>query len=107
MIEALVSGKLLAKPNQKAGKNSPFVLARLTASSHTDDSITVSVIAFSDEAQASLLAMDKGDQVTLSGKASPKLWTNQKGEQQTSLDLVANKVLTVHHASDRPKTEAA
>ena len=52
MIEALVSGKMLAKPTQKEGKNKkPFVLARVTAQSHSEDSVTVSVIAFNEDAQ--------------------------------------------------------
>lgn len=105
MIEALVSGKLLAKPTQKDGKNKTFVLARITASSHTEDNITVSVIAFEAEAQAKLLKLDKGELVSLVGKASPKLWEDQKGTKHTSLDMVANKVLTIYEA--KPEEHAA
>lgn len=68
MIEALVSGKMLAKPTQKEGKNKkPFVLARVTAQSHNEDSVTVSVIAFNEDAQETLLKLDKGDLVSIAG----------------------------------------
>lgn len=100
MIEALVSGKMLAKPTQKEGKNKkPFVLARVTAQSHNEDSVTVSVIAFNEDAQETLLKLDKGDLVSIAGKASPKLWEDPKGEKHSSLDLVANRVLTVFDAT--------
>lgn len=108
MIEALVSGKVLAKPTQKEGKNKkPFVLARVTAQSHTDDSVTVSVIAFNEDAQETLLKLDKGDLVSIAGKATPKLWEDPKGEKHSSLDLVANRVLTVFDATNSQKAEGA
>lgn len=107
MIEALVSGKVLAKPTQKEGKNKPFVLARVTAQSHTDDSVTVSVIAFNEDAQEALLKLDKGDLVSIAGKATPKLWEDPKGAKHSSLDLVANKVLTVFDATNSQKAEGA
>ena len=103
MIEALVSGKMLAPATQKAGKNKPFVLARLAANSHAEEYVTVSVIAFEEEAQ--LLKLNKGDQVTVTGKASPKLWEDLKGEKHSSLDLVANNVLTVYQASEPKKSK--
>ena len=99
MIEALVSGKMLAPATQKAGKNKPFVLARLAANSHAEEYVTVSVIAFEEEAQQALLELNRGDQVTVTGKASPKLWEDLKGEKHSSLDLVANRVLTVFNAT--------
>ena len=99
MIEALVSGKMLAPATQKTGKNKPFVLARLTANSHAEEYVTVSVIAFEEEAQQALLKLNKGDQVTVTGKASPKLWEDLKGEKHSSLDLVANRVLTLFDAT--------
>ena len=106
MIEALVSGKMLAKPTQKEGKNKkPFVLARVTAQSHNEDSVTVSVIAFNEDAQETLLKLDKGDLVSIAGKASPKLWEDLKGEKHSSLDLVANNVLTVYQASEPKKSK--
>ena len=106
MIEALVSGKMLAKPTQKEGKNKkPFVLARVTAQSHSEDSVTVSVIAFNEDAQETLLKLDKGDLVSIAGKASPKLWEDLKGEKHSSLDLVANNVLTVYQASEPKKSK--
>ena len=72
MIEALVSGKMLAKPTQKEGKNKkPFVLARVTAQSHNEDSVTISVLRYRD--WETLLKLDKGDLVSIAGKESRKL----------------------------------
>ena len=105
MIEALVSGKMLAPATQKTGKNKPFVLARLAANSHVEEYVTVSVIAFEEEAQQALLKLNKGDQVTVTGKASPKLWEDLKGEKHSSLDLVANNVLTVYQANEPKKSK--
>ena len=93
MIEALVGGKLLAKPTSKTGSNNKsFVLARMTTTSHTAESVTVSIITFEEDAQKTLLAMDKGDQLTVTGNATPKLWEDPKGEKHTSLDLVPNQL---------------
>ena len=105
MIEALVSGKMLAPATQKTGKNKPFVLARLTANSHAEEYVTVSVIAFDEKAQEALLKLSKGDQVTVTGRATPKLWEDLKGEKHSSLDLVANNVLTVYQASEPKKSK--
>ncbi len=52
-----------------------------------------------------LLKLNKGDQVTVTGKASPKLWEDLKGEKHSSLDLVANNVLTVYQASEPKKSK--
>lgn len=99
MIEALVAGKMIAQAVQKdSTKGMPYTLARVAADSHTEDSVTVSVIAFEHDAQEALLQLTKGDHVTLSGKASPKLWKDKQGISHTNLEMVAHKVMTVYDA---------
>lgn len=71
MIEALISGKLHGKPTQrmsKAGK--PYTTAKMRAATGADESHFVNVTAFSDSAQAALLALDDGDGVAVAGVVS-------------------------------------
>lgn len=49
-------------------------------------------------AQAVQKDSTKGDHVTLSGKASPKLWKDKQGISHTNLEMVAHKVMTVYDA---------
>jgi single-stranded DNA-binding protein len=54
------------------------------------------VICFSESAGATLLALDAGDSVALSGSLKPGIWTDREGVSRPSLDLVASQVLTTY-----------
>ena len=100
MIDALISGKLHAKPEartSKAGK--PFCTAKLRAPQSEGEAIFINVIAFDQTAVAALLALDAGDSIAVSGSAAVKTWTDRDGVTHPALDLVAHAVLTSYHVS--------
>ena len=65
MIEALVSGKLHGQATQKIARSgNPFTTAKVRVPAG-DEAIFCNVIAFSDSAQATLLALGDRDAVEL------------------------------------------
>lgn len=102
MIEALVSGKLYGQATQKTARSgNPFTTAKVRVPTTGDESIFCNVIAFSDSAQAALLALGDGDAVALAGTLKPGVWVDQRGQARPSLDMTAAQVLTVYHLKRR------
>lgn len=98
MIESLVSGKLHGKPMQRTSKTGrPFVTAKMRVATGADESHFVNVTAFSDSAQAALLALDDGDGAAVAGSLNVGMWTNREGVAAPSLSIVAAQVLTNYH----------
>lgn len=107
MIDALVSGKLHAKPEQRIGASGkPFVTARVLASTSSDDRVLVSVIAFDAEAGRMLVALDSGDSVALSGSLSVKTFEARDGTTKVGIDMVAHAVQTAYHVRRKRKAVA-
>lgn len=101
MIEALVSGKLHGQATQKTARSgNPFTTAKVRVPAG-DESIFCNVIAFSDSAQAALLALGDGDAVALAGTLKPGVWVDQRGQARPTLDMTAAQVLTVYHLKRR------
>jgi single-stranded DNA-binding protein len=100
MLDALASGKLYGKPQERASRDGAhrFVTAKLRCAGEDGDSFFVNVIVFSDLAKAALLTLDDGDSVSLSGTLTPKVWTDKNGEAKPALDMTAHAVLTAYHA---------
>ena len=71
------------------------MLFRSVATS-ASESLFVNVIAFSESAQAALLALDDGDAAALAGTLTPKVWIDRDGNTRPALDLVAAQVLTAY-----------
>ena len=101
MIEALVSGKLHGQATQKTARSgNPFTTAKVRVPAG-DEAIFCNVIAFSDSAQAALLALGDGDAVALAGTLKPGVWVDQRGQARPTLDMTAAQVLTVYHLKRR------
>ena len=97
-IDALISGKLHARPESRTSKNGkPFATAKLRAAAGDGDSLFVNVIAFEQAAVAALLALDAGDSLAVAGSVTPKVWTDKEGTARPALDVVAHQVLTAYH----------
>ncbi len=100
MIDGLVGGKLHGKPAQRVGQSGKaFVTAKVRTPTANGDALFVNVIAFSESVGASLLALDDGDSVSISGALTPKAWTDRNGEVKPSLDMVAHALLTTYHVT--------
>ena len=93
MIDALIGGKLHAKPQQRTGQSGKtFVTCKVRVATGGEDAVFVSVICFDDPVIAALMALDVGDSVSLSGVLTPKVW-----QGKPALDLVAHGVMTAYH----------
>lgn len=100
MIDGLIGGKLHGKPAQRVGQSGKaFVTAKVRTPTTNGESLFVNVIAFSESVGASLLALDDGDSVSISGALTPKAWTDRNGEVKPSLDMVAHTLLTTYHVT--------
>ena len=100
MIDGLIGGKLHGKPAQRMGQSGKaFVTAKVRTPTMNGETVFVNAIAFSESVGASLLALDDGESVSLSGALTPKAWTDRSGEAKPSLDLVAHALLTPYHVT--------
>jgi single-stranded DNA-binding protein len=108
MIEALISGKVYGRPEQRVGNNSgkPFVTAKVRAATSGGETLFVNVLAFDAIAQAALLALLDGDAVSLAGTLTPKVWTDREGQPRPALDLVASRVLTAYQVKRKREAVA-
>jgi len=96
MIDSLIAGKVFGDPEQRRGKGeTPFVVAKVRASTNDGESVLVNVIAFDEAPSAALLALRDGDSVALTGSITPKVWTDKQGNTRPALDMVTQRVLAV------------
>jgi len=108
MMDALIAGKLHARPEQRTGANGkPFATAKLRAAAGDGegDLLFVNCIAFDYAAMAALLALDVGDALCVAGSITPKVWTDRDGNIRPALDMVVTQVLTAYHV-DRKRRAA-
>ncbi len=108
MMDALIAGKLHARPEQRTGANGkPYATARLRAAAGDGEGelLFVNCIAFDHAAMAALLALDVGDALAVAGSITPKVWTDRDGNTRPALDMVVTQVLTAYHV-DRKRRAA-
>ena len=104
-ITALVTGKLIAMPEQRTGASGkPYVRATLAAHDGDGDSL-VSVMAFGSAAEQ-LGALAKGDTVAVSGRAKVSTWTGRDGSAKAGLNVTADVVLTAYQLKQKRKALA-
>lgn len=95
MIDALVSGRLTAKPMKRLDNhNKSFVTARFQAATYQNEMIQVNLIAFDEQVCQTLLTLDEGDTLSVSGSLTPKVWKAKDGLIRPIVDLMAHAVLT-------------
>lgn len=98
MIEGLISGKLYGRAEQRTGRSGrSYTTAKVRAATGEADAVFVNVVAFSESAQAGLLALDDGDAVAMAGTLTPKAWIDREQQPRPALDMVVAQVLTAYH----------
>jgi single-stranded DNA-binding protein len=104
MIAILAAGSLIKKPIPRNGRESQreFVTAQIKAAGDGDHFL-VSLIAFDKKVCASLLALDAGDQVSITGQGKPTTWTNKEGEQCVGLSVVVQQLMTQYRLREKRK----
>ncbi|OGB00437.1 MAG: hypothetical protein A3E25_05470 [Burkholderiales bacterium RIFCSPHIGHO2_12_FULL_69_20] len=105
-ITALVTGKLIANPERRAGTGGkPFVLAKVIAHDGEADSL-VSVIAFGSAAEQ-IGALTKGDALAINGRAKVSTWTGKDGAPRAGLSITADIVMTAYQLKRKRQAVAA
>ena len=101
MIDALINGKLAKKPVKRIGKSKNiYVTAAVFTTTATGENMRIGIIAFDENVCQSLLALDEGDSVCMSGELTPKVWQPKDGgEPKLACDLTVHLVLTTYHAN--------
>lgn len=96
MIDALIAGRILGDPEQRAGKaESIFVVAKVRAQAGDGELYIANVIAFDSQVCKELLVLRDGDAVSIAGSLTPKIWTDKQGVSRPVVDLVAHKILSM------------
>lgn len=102
MIEVLMAGKLVGKPEARTSKSGrTFVTARLRVAAGGEDTHFIRLTAFSESAGAALLALDDGDAAAVAGTLKPGAWVDRDGAAKPNLDVVVVQVLTAYHLKRR------
>ena len=106
-INALVLGTLLTQPTQRTAKSgNAYTVCRLkVAGAGTGDAgadtLLVNCIAFSETAQAALLALDAGEGIAVSGQLRAGVWQANDGTHKPGLDMTVGAVLSAYSIAKR------
>ena len=107
MIDGLIAGRLMGDASRRVDKaGRTYIVARVLARNKMDEEFIVNVIAFDEAPCAALVALRDGESLSLAGGLTPKVWTDKQGIVRPSLDMVANRVLTAHHAGHKDDGDA-
>jgi single-stranded DNA-binding protein len=107
MIDALVGGKLFKTPEERrSNSGKTYVTANVRAADGDGEGLFVNVVAFSDSAKATLLALEDGDSVSLAGTLKIGTYEARDGSVKPSVSMVASKVLTAYHVARKRKVVA-
>jgi single-stranded DNA-binding protein len=108
MIDALIAGRMYGTPQSRTSKNgNTFATAKVRTPMANGESSFVNVVAFSDTARTSLLALTEGDSVAIAGELKVSTYTDKDGVTRPSLDLTAHAVLTEYHVQRKRKAVEA
>lgn len=104
MINALVTGKVIVAPAERTAKSGKtFYTITVAASTGGEENCSVSAIVFNEATGQKLMALGKGDAVSLVGKVTPKIYTGKDGVTKASLDMVADDCLSVYQVTQKRK----
>ena len=107
-LDVLAQGKLLRPPEQRtASTGRPYALAAVAISMDGDAEIVATVFAFRSEAQAALLALDKGDAVAVAGRGKVSVYQPAQGEPRPNLSITADVVTTAYHVRRKRQAQEA
>lgn len=103
MLAVLCSGVLIRDPQERvSASGNTYCTALVRVPCEGEDALICSVIAFNGAAVHSLMALAKGDAVSIAGRARLSTW-ERDGEQRHGLSIVAEQVLTLYALGKRRK----
>ena len=99
MIDALVSGSLIAAPQEKTGASGRlFVQCRLRVPVADGESVFVLATAFDTDVRRALAALGAGDPVCLAGPLKLGVWQPPDGgEARVNASVVVNALVSPYH----------
>ncbi|WP_187630088.1 single-stranded DNA-binding protein [Paraburkholderia sp. UCT31] len=98
MIDGLVSGTLAKDPEARTAKNgNAYALATLRVPTGGDSVIFARVMAFDAHVRDELLALSKGDSVSVTGPLELGIWNADNGEARVSMSMVTHGLVSAYH----------
>ncbi|WP_233862967.1 single-stranded DNA-binding protein [Paraburkholderia adhaesiva] len=98
MIDALLGGTLAKDPEARTTKTgNAYALATLRVPAGGDTVLFARVMAFDAHVRDELLALAKGDAVSVSGPLELGVWKANDGETRPSVSVVAHAVVSPYH----------
>lgn len=105
-IDALVSGRVYAKPEERTGSSGKtFVSFKLLAADADGENQFCNVVVFSDTVKQAALSFDAGDSCSISGPLKFSTYQARDDSVKVSVSVVAHAVLSPYTV--RRKREAA
>ena len=103
MLSVLASGSLVADPvSRTSATGKTYATCSLRVPVDGDEAVLVSVIGFSEPVVLALLALAKGDAVSICGRAKLTSW-EKDGAQRRGLSVTADRVLTAYGVAKQRK----
>ena len=97
MLNILASGTLVSDPkSRQSATGKAYTTASMRVPTEDGEAMLASLIAFNADAVASILALSKGDCLSVAGRAKLSEWAGQDGVEKRGLSVVADQVLTVY-----------
>ena len=97
MLNILASGTLVSDPkSRQSGTGKAYTTASMRVPTEDGEAMLASIIAFNADAVTSILALSKGDCLSVAGRAKLTEWAGQDGVEKRGLSVVADQVLTVY-----------
>lgn len=107
MIEAIITGKLHQKAEERTSKaGNLYVQCRMRVSAGEDVSVLVTVRAFDEIPARALLAVAEGDALAVAGTYKPSAWIDRDGNARPGGDLIAGQVMSLYGLARRRKAAA-
>jgi len=102
MIDALLGGALAKDPETRAAKNgNTYALATVRVPTGADSVIFARVMAFDAHVRDELLALAKGDAVSVTGPLELGIWHADNGEARVSVSVIAHALVSTYHVKRR------
>jgi single-stranded DNA-binding protein len=105
-LTILAQGTRVADPQRRtSSKGSDYATCNLRVATEGEAAL-VSCVAFDADAVQAMLALSKGDAVSVAGKAKLTSWAGRDGEQRFGLDVTVTRVPTIDDAKRQSKPRA-
>ncbi|WP_321907133.1 single-stranded DNA-binding protein [Paraburkholderia sp. J11-2] len=97
MIDGLISGSLAKDVESRTAKNgNTYALASLRVPAG-DGVLLARVMAFDALVRDELLALAKGDSVSVTGPLELGIWNTDNGESRVSVSMIAHALVSAYH----------